>query len=203
MLYQYCFAVMQLVRKNTNRIHTMQIQTTAIPGLLIIEPKVFGDERGFFYESFNARRFAELTGVQTRFVQDNHSKSAKNVLRGLHYQIQQPQGKLVRVIAGCVFDVAVDLRKSSPTFGQWVGITLSAANNRQLWIPEGFAHGFVVTSESAEFLYKTTDYWAPEFERSILWNDPAIGIQWPIDAEPLLSGKDKIGKLLAEAEVFA
>lgn len=203
MLYQYCFAVMQLVRKNTNRIHTMQIQTTAIPGLLIIEPKVFGDERGFFYESFNARRFAELTGVQTRFVQDNHSKSAKNVLRGLHYQIQQPQGKLVRVIAGCVFDVAVDVRKSSPTFGQWVGITLSAANNRQLWIPEGFAHGFVVTSESAEFLYKTTDYWAPEFERSILWNDPAIGIQWPIDAEPLLSGKDKIGKLLAEAEVFA
>ena len=203
MLYQYCFAVMQLVRKNTNRIHTMQIQTTAIPGLLIIEPKVFGDERGFFYESFNARRFAELTGVQTRFVQDNHSKSAKNVLRGLHYQIQQPQGKLVRVIAGCVFDVAVDVRKSSPTFGQWVGITLSAANNRQLWIPEGFAHGFVVTSESAEFLYKTTDYWAPEFERSILWNDPAIGIQWPIDAEPLLSGKDKVGKLLAEAEVFA
>lgn len=194
---------MQLVRKNTNRIPTMQIQTTAIPGLLIIEPKVFGDERGFFYESFNARRFAELTGVQTRFVQDNHSKSAKNVLRGLHYQIQQPQGKLVRVIAGCVFDVAVDVRKSSPTFGQWVGITLSAANNRQLWIPEGFAHGFVVTSESAEFLYKTTDYWAPEFERSILWNDPAIGIQWPIDAEPLLSGKDKIGKLLAEAEVFA
>lgn len=203
MLYQYCFAVMQLVRKNTNRIPTMQIQTTAIPGLLIIEPKVFGDERGFFYESFNARRFAELTGVQTRFVQDNHSKSAKNVLRGLHYQIQQPQGKLVRVIAGCVFDVAVDVRKSSPTFGQWVGITLSAANNRQLWIPEGFAHGFVVTSESAEFLYKTTDYWAPEFERSILWNDPAIGIQWPIDAEPLLSGKDKVGKLLAEAEVFA
>ncbi len=194
---------MQLVRKNTNRIHTMEIQTTAIPGLLIIEPKVFGDERGFFYESFNERRFAELTGVETRFVQDNHSKSAKNVLRGLHYQIQQPQGKLVRVIAGAVFDVAADVRKSSPTFGQWVGITLSAANNRQLWIPEGFAHGFVVTSESAEFLYKTTDYWAPEFERSILWSDPAIGIQWPIDAEPLLSGKDKIGKLLAEAEVFA
>ncbi|MGV8891838.1 MAG: dTDP-4-dehydrorhamnose 3,5-epimerase [Burkholderiaceae bacterium] len=181
----------------------MQIQTTAIPGLLIIEPKVFGDDRGFFYESFNERRFAELTGVKTRFVQDNHSKSAKNVLRGLHYQIQQPQGKLVRVIAGEVFDVAVDVRKSSPTFGQWVGVTLSAGNNRQLWIPEGFAHGFVVTSESAEFLYKTTDYWAPEFERSIQWNDPFIGIQWPIDAEPLLSGKDKIGKLLAEAEVFA
>lgn len=181
----------------------MQIQTTAIPDLLIIEPKVFGDERGFFFESFNERRFTELTGVKTNFVQDNHSKSAKNVLRGLHYQIRQPQGKLVRVIAGEVFDVAVDIRKSSPTFGQWVGVMLSADNKRQLWIPEGFAHGFVVTSASAEFLYKTTDYWAPEFERSILWDDPAIGIEWPIDAEPLLSGKDKIGKLLAEAEVFA
>lgn len=181
----------------------MQIQTTAIPDLLIIEPKVFGDERGFFYESFNARRFTELTGVKTNFVQDNHSKSARNVLRGLHYQIRQPQGKLVRVIAGEVFDVAVDIRKSSPTFGHWVGVTLSADNKRQLWIPEGFAHGFVVTSESAEFLYKTTDYWAPEFERSILWNDPAIGIEWPMDAQPLLSGKDKMGQLLAEAEVFA
>lgn len=181
----------------------MQIQTTAIPDLLIIEPKVFGDERGFFYESFNERRFTELTGVKTNFVQDNHSKSAKNVLRGLHYQIQQAQGKLVRVIAGEVFDVAVDIRKSSPTFGRWVGVTLSADNKRQLWIPEGFAHGFVVTSESAEFLYKTTDYWAPEFERSILWNDPAIGIEWPMDGEPLLSGKDKVGMLLAEAEVFA
>ena len=181
----------------------MQIQTTAIPDLLIIEPKVFGDERGFFFESFNERRFTELTGVKTNFVQDNHSKSAKNVLRGLHYQIQQAQGKLVRVIAGEVFDVAVDIRKSSPTFGHWVGVTLSADNKRQLWIPEGFAHGFVVTSESPEFLYKTTDYWAPEHERSILWNDPAIGIQWPMDAEPLLSGKDKIGKLLVEAEVFA
>ena len=181
----------------------MQIQTTAIPDLLIIEPKVFGDERGFFFESFNERRFTELTGVKTSFVQDNHSKSAKNVLRGLHYQVQQAQGKLVRVIAGEVFDVAVDIRKSSPTFGRWVGVTLSADNKRQLWIPAGFAHGFVVTSESAEFLYKTTDYWAPEFERSILWNDPAIGIQWPIDAEPLLSGNDKEGKLLAQAEVFA
>jgi dTDP-4-dehydrorhamnose 3,5-epimerase len=181
----------------------MQIQTTAIPDLLIIEPKVFGDERGFFFESFNERRFTELTGVKTNFVQDNHSKSAKNVLRGLHYQIQQAQGKLVRVIAGEVLDVAVDIRKSSPTFGRWVGVTLSATNNRQLWIPEGFAHGFIVTSESAEFLYKTTDYWAPEHERSILWNDPAIGIQWPTDAEPLLSGKDKVGQLLAEAEVFA
>ncbi|MDP3842570.1 MAG: dTDP-4-dehydrorhamnose 3,5-epimerase [Oxalobacteraceae bacterium] len=181
----------------------MQIQITAIPDLLIIEPKVFGDDRGFFYESFNERSFKELTGVTTSFVQDNHSKSAKNVLRGLHYQIQQPQGKLVRVVAGEVFDVAVDIRKSSPTFGRWVGVTLSAENKRQLWIPAGFAHGFVVTSESAEFLYKTTDYWAPEYERSILWNDPAIGIEWPMDAEPLLSGKDKVGKLLADAEVFA
>ena len=181
----------------------MHIQTTSIPDVLIIEPKVFGDERGFFYESFNERRFSELTGVATTFVQDNHSKSAKNVLRGLHYQIQQPQGKLVRVIAGEVFDVAVDIRKSSPTFGRWVGVTLSADNKRQLWVPPGFAHGFVVTSESAEFLYKTTDYWAPEFERSILWNDPAIGINWRLDAAPLLSAKDQTGKLLADAEVFA
>ncbi|TAN71231.1 MAG: dTDP-4-dehydrorhamnose 3,5-epimerase [Methylobacter sp.] len=180
----------------------MQIHTTEIPDLLIIEPKVFGDDRGFFYESFNARRFAELTGISKNFVQDNHSKSAKNVLRGLHYQIQQPQGKLVRVVAGEVFDVAVDIRKNSPAFGQWVGVTLSAENKRQFWIPEGFAHGFVVTSASAEFLYKTTDYWAPEHERSILWNDPIIGIQWPIDAEPLLSGKDIAGKLLEDAEVF-
>lgn len=181
----------------------MQIQTTALSGVLIIEPSVFGDDRGFFYESFNQKRFAELTGITRDFVQDNHSKSAKGVLRGLHYQIQQTQGKLVRVTAGEVFDVTVDLRKSSPTFGKWVGITLSAANKRQLWVPEGFAHGFVVTSDSAEFLYKTTDYWAAEFERSILWNDPAIGIEWPIDGEPLLSGKDKAGRLLADAEVFA
>lgn len=181
----------------------MQVQTTNIPEVLIFEPKVFGDDRGFFYESFNERRFNELTGLDASFVQDNHSKSAKNVLRGLHYQIRQPQGKLVRVVAGEVFDVAVDVRKSSPTFGHWVGVTLSAENKRQLWIPEGFAHGFVVTSESAEFLYKTTDYWAPEFERSILWNDPAIGIDWPITGAPLLSGKDQIGKLLADAEVFA
>ncbi|MFC3110970.1 dTDP-4-dehydrorhamnose 3,5-epimerase [Undibacterium arcticum] len=180
----------------------MRIQTTSIPDVLIIEPKVFGDERGFFYESFNERRFAELTGVATKFVQDNHSKSAKGVLRGLHYQIQQPQGKLVRVVAGEVFDVAVDIRKSSPTFGQWVGVTLSADNKRQLWVPPGFAHGFVVTSDSAEFLYKTTDYWAPEFERSILWNDPAIGINWPLDNEPQLSPKDKIGVRLENAEVF-
>jgi dTDP-4-dehydrorhamnose 3,5-epimerase len=181
----------------------MQIQATAIPDVLILEPKVFGDERGFFYESFNQCRFQELTGTTTNFVQDNHSKSAKNVLRGLHYQIRQLQGKLVRVVAGEVFDVAVDIRKNSATFGRWVGVTLSAENKRQLWIPEGFAHGFVVTSESAEFLYKTTDYWAPEFERSILWNDPAIGIQWPLTAEPLLSGKDKLGTPLAQAEVFA
>ena len=153
----------------------MKIQTTALPGVLIIEPTVFGDDRGFFYESFNQKRFAELTGITRDFVQDNHSKSAKGVLRGMHYQIQQSQGKLVRVTAGEVFDVAVDIRKSSPTFGQWVGVVLSATNKRQLWIPEGFAHGFVVTSDSAEFLYKTTDYWAPEFERSILWNDPEIG----------------------------
>ncbi|PUA20529.1 dTDP-4-dehydrorhamnose 3,5-epimerase [Glaciimonas sp. PCH181] len=180
----------------------MQLHTTDIPDVLIIEPQSFGDDRGFFYESFNERRFKELTGVTTNFVQDNHSKSAKNVLRGLHYQIQQPQGKLVRVVAGEVFDVAVDIRKNSSTFGHWVGVILSADNKRQLWVPPGFAHGFVVTSDSAEFLYKTTDYWAPEFERSILWNDPAIGIQWPIDGAPLLSGKDQAGKLLIDAEVF-
>jgi len=180
----------------------MPIQTTAIPDVLIIEPTVFGDERGFFYESFNARSFAEHTRVKADFVQDNHSKSAKGVLRGLHYQIQQPQGKLVRVVAGEVYHVAVDVRKQSPTFGKWVGVTLSAENKRQLWIPAGFAHGFLVTSDVAEFLYKTTDYYAPEFERSILWNDPAIGIEWPLDGEPVLSNKDKVAKLLGEAEVF-
>ncbi|MES3025500.1 MAG: dTDP-4-dehydrorhamnose 3,5-epimerase [Pseudomonadota bacterium] len=181
----------------------MNITPTAIPDVLILEPTAYGDERGFFYESFNARRFRELTGVDADFVQDNHSKSARGVLRGLHYQISQPQGKLVRVVAGEVFDVAVDLRKGSPNFGRWVGVTLSAANKRQLWVPPGFAHGFVVTSDAAEFLYKTTDYYAPEFERSVLWNDPAIGIDWPLDGAPLLSGKDLAGKLLAEAEVFA
>lgn len=180
----------------------MHIKTTKLAGLLIIEPTVFGDDRGFFYESYNKRAFTELTGVTAEFVQDNHSKSGKNVLRGLHYQIQQSQGKLVRVTAGEVYDVAVDLRKSSPTFGQWAGVALSAANQRQLWIPEGFAHGFIVTSDSAEFLYKTTDYWAPQFERSILWNDPALSIDWPLDGEPLLSNKDKLGTLLADAEVF-
>ena len=180
----------------------MHIQTTTIADLLIIEPKVFGDDRGFFYESFNAQRFAQLTGIQTEFVQDNHSKSARGVLRGLHYQIKQPQGKLVRVVAGSVFDVAVDIRKSSATFGKWLGVSLSAENKRQLWIPQGFAHGFVVTSDSAEFLYKTTDYYAPEHERSILWNDPAIGIDWGLN-EPLLSAKDQVAQLLADAEVFA
>lgn len=181
----------------------MNIVATAIAGVVVIEPKVFGDDRGFFYESFNARRFAELTGVDKAFVQDNHSKSGKNVLRGLHYQIEQPQGKLVRVVAGEVFDVVVDIRKSSPTFGRWVGVVLSAENKRQLWVPEGFAHGFIVTSETAEFLYKTTDYWAPEHERSILWNDPAIGIEWPCVGAPVSSTKDQAASLLADAEVFA
>jgi len=180
----------------------MKVQPTSIPDLLVIEPAVFGDERGFFYESFNARRFQELSGIDAVFVQDNHSKSAKNVLRGLHYQISQPQGKLVRVTSGAVFDVAVDLRKSSPTFGRWEGMELSADNKRQLWIPPGFAHGFVVISDAAEFLYKTTDYWAPQYERSLLWNDPAIGIVWPLDGAPLLSGKDLQGQLLANADVF-
>jgi len=181
----------------------VKVITTAIPDVLIIEPKVFGDERGFFFESFNRRRFAELTGRDVDFVQDNHSRSVKNVLRGLHYQIQQPQGKLVRVVQGAVFDVAVDIRKSSPTFGQHVALELSAENKRMLWIPEGFAHGFVVLSDTAEFLYKTTDYWAPEFERCIAWNDPAIGIQWPIECEPALSAKDQLGKFLVGAEYFA
>ena len=181
----------------------MQIIRTAIPDVLIIEPKVFGDERGFFFESFNQRRFTELTGVSTSFVQDNHSRSAKNVLRGLHYQIQQPQGKLVRVTAGEVFDVCVDLRKSSPTFGQSVAVVLSGATHRQLWVPPGFAHGFLVTSDFAEFLYKTTDYYAPEFERSLLWNDPALAIDWPLAGAPLLSVKDKAGVYLAQADNFA
>ncbi|HHJ80234.1 MAG TPA: dTDP-4-dehydrorhamnose 3,5-epimerase [Candidatus Tenderia electrophaga] len=181
----------------------MNVIKTEIPDLLIIEPKVFGDERGFFFESFNARAFAEQTGVQDSFVQDNHSRSAKGVLRGLHYQIQQPQGKLVRVVEGEIYDVVVDVRRSSPTFGKRFGLTLSAEDKRQLWVPAGFAHGFVVTSDYAEVLYKTTDYWAPEYERSIIWNDPALGIDWPLDGEPLLSAKDKAGVPLAEAEVFA
>ncbi len=180
----------------------MRIQITEIPDVLVIEPKVFGDDRGFFYESFNERHFKELTGISENFVQDNHSKSTRNVLRGLHYQIQQPQGKLVRIVSGEVFDVAVDLRKSSPTFGRWVGVTLSAENKRQMWVPPGFAHGFVVTSDSAEFLYKTTEYWAPEFERTILWSDPEIGIDWPLESAPILSSKDQIGKALISAELF-
>ncbi|MFZ6692576.1 dTDP-4-dehydrorhamnose 3,5-epimerase [Undibacterium sp. SXout20W] len=181
----------------------MNVIKTNLPEVMIIEPKVFGDERGFFYESFNAKKFAELTGVDLPFVQDNHSMSAKNILRGLHYQIQQAQGKLVRVVSGEVFDVAVDLRKSSPRFGQWTGVYLSEENNRQMWIPPGFAHGFLVTSDKAEFLYKTTNYWAPEHERSLFWNDPAIGIEWPLKETPMMSGKDQVAKLLADAEVFA
>ena len=175
---------------------------TALPDVKIIEPKVFGDARGFFYESFNAREFAKETGVTVDFVQDNHSRSVKGVLRGLHYQIQHPQGKLVRVVAGEVFDVVVDLRRSSPTFGKWEGVYLSDDNKRQLWVPPGFAHGFCVTSDSAEFLYKTTDYWYPEYERSLLWNDPALGIEWPLDGEPQVAAKDAAGLLLANAEVF-
>lgn len=181
----------------------LQTIPTGIPEVVLIEPQVFGDERGFFFESFNQRRFEATIGRSVEFVQDNHSRSAKGVLRGLHYQIQQAQGKLVRVVAGEVFDVAVDIRRNSPTFGKWVGVRLSAENKRQLWVPEGFAHGFVVVSEYAEFLYKTTDYWAPEYERCIAWNDPALGITWPLDGAPQLSGKDREGKLLAAAEHFA
>ena len=180
----------------------MNIIKTEIPDVLIIEPKVFGDARGFFFESFNARAFTAATGLSPTFVQDNHSRSAKNVLRGLHYQIKQPQGKLVRVAVGEVFDVAVDLRKSSPTFGQWTGTVLSAENKRLLWIPEGFAHGFLVLSESADFLYKTTDYYAPEHERCVAWNDAAINIQWPLNSSPILAAKDIGGKRLQDAEVF-
>lgn len=181
----------------------MQVLPTAIPDVLIIEPKVFGDTRGFFFESFNERAFRQATGLAVNFVQDNHSRSAQGVLRGLHYQLRQAQGKLVRVVRGSVYDVAVDVRKSSPTFGRWVGVELSESNHRQLWVPPGFAHGFLVTSESADFLYKTTDYYAPEHERCIVWNDPAIGIEWPLDGAPQLSGKDQQGKLLAQAEVYA
>jgi dTDP-4-dehydrorhamnose 3,5-epimerase len=180
----------------------MNIIPTAIADVLIIEPKVFGDSRGFFYESFNQQAFNQATGLNPQFVQDNHSRSSKGVLRGLHYQIEHAQGKLVRVALGSVFDVAVDIRNTSPTFGQWVGLELSEANQRQLWIPPGFAHGFVVTSESADFLYKTTDYYAPTHERCIAWNDPQIGIEWPPGITPALSGKDAQGKSLSGAEVF-
>jgi len=175
---------------------------TAIPGLLIIEPKVFGDDRGFFFESYNRRRFIELTGRDIDFVQDNHSRSAKNVLRGLHYQIQHPQGKLVRVTQGAVLDVVVDIRKNSQTFGKHVALELSAENKRMLWVPEGFAHGFVVLSDTAEFLYKTTDYWFPEHERCIRWDDPVLAIDWGLQNTPALSAKDQQGKSLAEAELF-
>ncbi|NVZ72974.1 dTDP-4-dehydrorhamnose 3,5-epimerase [Pseudomonas costantinii] len=174
----------------------------AIPDVLLFEPKVFGDERGFFYESFNQKVFEETIGRSVHFVQDNHSKSVRGVLRGLHYQIKQTQGKLVRVTQGEVFDVVVDLRKSSPTFGKWAGVHLSASNKAQLWIPEGFAHGFVVLSESAEFLYKTTDYWAPEHERSLMWNDPELAIDWPISEPPTLSTKDANATRLNDAETF-
>ncbi len=180
----------------------MRAIATEIPEVLILEPKVFGDERGFFFESFNQKAFQEATGLSVNFVQDNHSKSSKGVLRGLHYQIRQPQGKLVRVVSGEVFDVAVDIRKGSRTFGKWVGEIVSAENKRQPWVPEGFAHGFLVLSENAEFLYKTTDYYAPEYERCILWNDPALGIEWPTEGEPVFSNKDKTGTVLVESEVF-
>lgn len=181
----------------------MNVTATSIAGVLIVEPKVFGDSRGFFFESFNQRDFNAATGTDFSFVQENHSRSEKGVLRGMHYQIQQPLGKLVRVVRGSVFDVAVDMRKSSATFGQWVGIELSEFNQKQLFTSAGFAHGFQVTSESAEFLYKTTDYYAPEYERCIAWNDPTIGIEWPADCAPQLSSKDMLGKYFLDAETFA
>lgn len=182
----------------------MKVTRTEIPDVMVIEPKVFGDTRGFFLESYNQKVFAEATGVGAGFVQDNHSRSAKGVLRGLHYQLRQPQGKLVRVVRGAVFDVAVDVRCYSPSFGKWVGVELNEENQRQLWIPPGFAHGFLVLSELADFLYKTTDYYAPQDERCIAWNDPAVGIEWPLaGAVPLLSQKDRVGASLGQAEVFA
>lgn len=181
----------------------MNILPTEIPDVLIIEPRVFGDDRGFFFESFNEETFIEKTGVDVRFVQDNHSRSAQNVLRGLHYQIQQAQGKLVRVVAGAIFDVAVDIRENSPTFGQWVSCVLSAENKKQLWIPAGFAHGFLSLEDRTEVLYKATDFYAPAHERCILWNDPNLAIDWPLTADPIVSSKDQVGKALNEAEVFA
>ncbi|MEM9218718.1 MAG: dTDP-4-dehydrorhamnose 3,5-epimerase [Cyanobacteria bacterium P01_F01_bin.150] len=185
----------------------MDIIQTKIPDILVIEPRVFGDDRGFFFESYNEQAFADKAGVTLKFVQDNHSRSMKGVLRGLHYQIQQPQGKLVRAVAGVIYDVAVDIRRSSPTFGQWVGFIISAENKKQLWVPPGFAHGFIVVSDMAEVLYKATDFYAPQHERTILWNDASIGIEWPMDligeAEIKLSQKDQAGISLQEAEVFA
>jgi dTDP-4-dehydrorhamnose 3,5-epimerase len=180
----------------------MKVTPPALADVLAIEPAVYGDDRGFFYESFNAKRMA-AAGIDAAFVQDNHSRSARNVLRGLHYQIAHAQGKLVRVVAGEVYDIAVDLRRSSPTFGRWVGERLSAANKRMLWVPPGFAHGFLVLSDAAEFLYKTTDYWYPEHERTLKWDDPALGIDWPLDGEPILAAKDRAGVPLAAAETYA
>jgi dTDP-4-dehydrorhamnose 3,5-epimerase len=178
------------------------VTQTDLPGVLILEPRVFGDDRGYFYESFNARDFADATGLDLDFVQDNHSKSAKGVLRGMHYQIRQAQGKLVRVVAGAVFDVAVDMRRSSPYFGQWTGVELSADNRRQLWVPPGFAHGFLVTEGPAEFLYKTTDYWSAPDERSLVWNDPHVAIDWPLDCSPTLAAKDAAAAHWVDAEFF-
>ncbi len=180
----------------------MKIIHTEIPDVCILEPNVFGDSRGFFFESYNEKKFMQMSGLQVAFVQDNHSRSNKHVLRGLHYQVQQPQGKLVRVIGGEVFDVAVDIRRSSPTFGKWVGEYLTAENKRQMWVPSGFAHGFLVISDVAEVLYKTTDYWAPEYERCIQWNDPVLNVQWPITNNPLVSEKDEKGVSFQDAEVF-
>ena len=180
----------------------MNVIETGLPEVLIVEPQVFGDSRGFFFESFNAKKFCDAIGLNVEFVQDNHSRSAKNVLRGLHYQIRQPQGKLVRVVRGAVFDVVVDVRRSSPGFGKWVGVEISEENNRQVWVPPGFAHGFLVLSESADFLYKTTNYYAPEHERCVRWSDAKIGIKWPLDGEPILSAKDKVAPCLDEAETF-
>ena len=182
----------------------MNVIETSLPGVLLIEPRVFGDERGFFFESFNARTFREATGVAMDFVQDNHSHSKRGVLRGLHYQIEQAQGKLVRAVTGEVFDAVVDLRRGSPTFGQWEGFVLSAGNKKMLWVPPGFAHGYLVLSDAADFLYKTTDYWAPQHERCLLWNDPTVGVQWPLPAgAPTLSAKDQVGVTLAQAECYA
>lgn len=180
----------------------MKVSPTALPEVLLIEPKVFGDDRGFFFESFNQRAFEEAVGQGISFVQDNHSRSGRNVLRGLHYQIQNTQAKLVRVVRGSVFDVAVDLRRDSPNFGKWAGVKLSEKDHRQLWIPEGFGHGFLVLSESADFLYKTTDYWEPRHERCIVWNDPTLAIEWPVSGSPVVSAKDQGGALFAAAEVF-
>ena len=180
----------------------MKVIESGLNGVLVFEPVVHGDDRGFFFESYREDLFRQAAGTDRPFVQDNHSRSLRHVLRGLHYQVRQPQGKLVRVVSGEIFDVVVDLRRHSPTFGQWMGTTLSAGNKRQVWVPEGFAHGFLVTSDVAETVYKTTDYYAPQFERSLLWNDPALGIVWPLTAEPVISAKDLAGKRLADCEVF-